>query len=107
MKGVHIISLGQNQTISLYHNFIATSFDLLKPSGSLIFCVLDKVRTGKPVSSTLTTVGVTEMVRQIAAEKGILFSSNQLEGPEAPMYWKSGKKLNRGIVRVRIDKTEV
>ena len=97
----------KDQTISLYQNFIATSFDLLKPSGSLIFCVLDKVRTGKPVSSTLTTVGVTEMVRQIAAEKGILFSSNQLEGPEAPMYWKSGKKLNRGIVRVRIDKTEV
>ncbi|MFH1683263.1 MAG: hypothetical protein ABIA67_00110 [Candidatus Margulisiibacteriota bacterium] len=90
--------------VQIYQNFIAASFDLLKPFGQLIFCVLDKVRTGKAVSTSLTTQGVTEMVQQIAAAKGTRFSYDGLEEPAHLMYWKSQKKLNRGIVRITVAK---
>jgi len=90
--------------LKLYESFIGQSFDLLRNRGRLVFCVLDKVRTGKPADPYLTTEGILYMMDRLASDRGIGFFRDSLHSSGDVMFWKSRKKLNRGIISVEVVK---
>ncbi len=66
------------ELVNLYINFINESFRILKPGGRIVMCVLDKVKTGKPINPRTVTKGVIDMIEKVTKEKRIKFMKKEL-----------------------------
>lgn len=90
----------------IYMSFFDKSLQILKDGGSLVFCALDKVRTGRSKTELLTTEDVIRMLHDAACKHRIDFAFPSIdpvaEQAKGLFFWKSSSALNRSIFAARI-----
>ena len=100
-------NLSEIKVKEIYSSLIKKSFKWLKPNGYLVFCALDKVKTGR-TKGLLFTEDIIEILNDIAKKNKINFISNTILSINrfypTVYYWKSKYALNRSIICVRITK---
>jgi hypothetical protein len=92
----------------IYQAFFQKSLRWLKSGGRLVFCALDKVRTGR-TAGLLFTEDILQILNRVSRFANVDFSIGHVY-PLHPIvgfvsFWKSKYALNRSIVSVRIFKT--
>lgn len=97
--------LGKDEIESIYENFFEKSFRWLKPKGYVVFCALDKARTGRK-EGLLFTEDILKIANKIAKSLGIEFIISSIypieKGVRSIYYWKSKYALNRSIIALKI-----
>lgn len=90
----------------IYTAFFKQALRIIKNGGSLVFCALDKVRTGRAANNLFTTEEVVRMLHDEASKNRIDFGFPSIdpiaEQARGLYYWKSPKALNRSIFAARI-----
>ena len=90
----------------IYTAFFNQALRIIKDGGSLAFCALDKVRTGRAANNLFTTEEVIRMLHDAASKSRIDFAFPSIdplaEQARGLYYWKSPKALNRSIFAARI-----
>ncbi len=102
--------LNKNQIAQIYKSLFNKAFRWLKSEGHLVFCCLDKVKTGR-TEDLLFTEEIIQMANQIAKSMGIDFIKGHIHPISFDFlnslnYWKSRYALNRSIVALKILKKE-
>jgi len=99
--------LSESQVREIYTSLIEKSIKWLKPNGYMVFCALDKVKTGR-TENLLFTEKILDIVNIIAKQNNVKFvfnnvllTSNYLKNV---YYWKSKYALNRSIISLQINK---
>ncbi|KJF41833.1 site-specific DNA-methyltransferase [Draconibacterium sediminis] len=99
--------LEMNEVRDIYSSLIDKSITWLKSGGYLVFCALDKVKTGR-TRDLLFTEDILDIVNIVAKRRkvnfimhDILLTSDHLKNV---YYWKSNYALNRTIISVQIIK---
>jgi hypothetical protein len=99
--------LNANQVEEIYTYLIEKSIKWLKPGGSLIFCALDKVKTGR-IEGLIFTERILEIVNFTAKKNNAKFIMNDIlltnKHLKNVYYWKSKYALNRSIISLQIIK---
>lgn len=97
--------LSIKQVEKIYTSLINKAIKWLKPKGFLIFCALDKVKTGRK-ENLLFTENILDIVSVVSKKNqvdfvlnDILLTSNHLKNV---YYWKSKYALNRSIICLQI-----
>lgn len=95
--------------IDIYSAMLSKAFRWVKNHGSIVFCALDKVKTGRK-QGLLFTEDILEIVQIEAKKHGIKFvitePVNKNGFPQGLYYWKSKYALNRSIISLKIIKKE-
>lgn len=90
----------------IYRAFFKQALRIIKNGGSLVFCALDKVRTGRAANNLFTTEEVVRMLHDEASQSRVDFAFPSIdpiaEQARGLYYWKSPKALNRSIFAARI-----
>lgn len=98
--------LDRDQLQRVYTAFFSEALRILKNGGSLVFCALDKVRTGRPTTKLFTTEEVIRMLHDAACKLRIDFAFPSIdplaEQARGLYFWKSTKALNRSIFAARV-----
>lgn len=99
--------LEKGQIRDIYANLFSKAFRWLKHGGHLVFCTLDKVRTGR-VEGLLFTEDILNLCNRIAARERIEFINHNVypigRDEHFLCYWKSKSALNRAVVVLKIAK---
>lgn len=98
--------LAKEEIKDLYINLFEKSFYWLKSDGFLVFCALDKVKTGR-TKGLLFTEDIIMLANKIARKNKIKFLSRNIYplSQNIPIYyWKSKYALNRSIIVFNIFK---
>jgi len=90
----------------IWLSFFRMSLRVLRDGGALVFCALDKVKTGRPLNTLLKTEELLDLLNCAAAEQNIHFGFPSID-PVATharglYYWKSPRSLNRSLFAARI-----
>ena len=99
--------LSSDKVRNIYTKLFEKSFKWLKDGGSLVFCALDKVKTGRK-EDLLFTEDILNIASVIAKKNNIKFVINNIivnsEISPNILYWKSNYALNRTIISLNIKK---
>jgi tRNA G10 N-methylase Trm11 len=99
--------LSQETIENIYINFFEKSFRWIKHGGHLVFCALDKVKTGR-VEGLLFTENILRICNRIASKQKIEFITHNIypikKDPFSLYFWKSKWALNRAIIVLKISK---
>lgn len=98
--------LDRDELYQVYIAFFDQALRILKSGGSLVFCALDKVRTGRSTNNLFTTEEVIRMLHDASCKHRVDFAFPSID-PVAQQarglyYWKSTRALNRSIFAARI-----
>jgi hypothetical protein len=98
--------LDRDELYQVYVAFFDQALRVLKSGGSLVFCALDKVRTGRSTNNLFTTEEVIRMLHEAACKHRVDFAFPSID-PVAQQarglyFWKSTRALNRSIFAARI-----
>jgi hypothetical protein len=102
--------LKKQQIYDIYRALFEKAFGWLKDGGHLVYCTLDKVRTGR-IEGLLFTEDIIKLCNEVAAREKIEFVSHSIypirREPSFLFYWKSKWALNRAIVALKISKKSI
>ena len=95
------------QVYEVYHDFLQRAFEALKDGGRLVVCMLDQVKSGKPVGERVRSERIINLIDKIAKQSdlGISFvtpSPTSCEEARSLLYWKERHALNRAIIAVQL-----
>lgn len=91
----------------IYTALFEKSFKWLKPNGVIVFCTLDKVKTGRK-KDLLFTEDIIDIANFVARKSNVCFNLNYFYPTQNQKtclyYWKSKYALNRAVIVLRINK---
>ena len=97
--------LDRSEVERIYRCLFERSFEWLRSGGFLVFCTLDKVRTGR-TEDLLFTEDILSLLNRVARENSIAFGQRHVypieRWPQFLFYWKSKYALNRAVIAVEV-----
>ncbi len=99
--------LDEKMIRAIYTALFEKSFRWLKPLGVLVFCTLDKVKTGRK-KGLLFTEDIIKIANLVARNNNVYFNLNYFYPTQIQKtclyYWKSKYALNRSVIVLKINK---
>lgn len=103
-------AIGSLEVAKIYRRLFAKSVKWLRHGGQLVFCTLDKVRTGR-TEDLLFTEDILGILNEVLREGRVAIAQRHVfpvsHWPPFLYYWKSKHALNRAVVAIEILKEKL